>query len=151
MECDAVSYQEAELLDGNELARTKAELGTAFPRILGYFREDGEKAIVAIEQAMRAGDAVALVTPAHTLKGESAQFGAHRLSLMAEKIEMVARRCIETHEGPDELIEIVVAIRPCFVETMSVLDQDAGPLVARRPATFGRRAEGPVTGFGRAV
>lgn len=151
MECEAVSYQEAELLNGGEFARTRAELGSAFPRILGYFREDGEKAITAIEQAMRGSDAVALVTPAHTLKGESAQFGAHRLSAMAERIEMVARRCIESHESPDELIEIVVALRPCFMETMVLLDHDSSPLVARRSVTFGRRADGPVAGFGRAV
>lgn len=146
-----MSYQEAELLNADELARTRAELGGAFPRILGYFREDGEKAIAAIEQAIRGGDAVALVTPAHTLKGESAQFGAHRLSAMAERIEMVARRCIETHERPDELIEVIVALRPCFMETMALLDRDSSPLVTRRPATFGRRADGPVSGFGRAV
>jgi histidine phosphotransfer protein HptB len=146
-----VSYQDAELVNWAEFAKARAELGSAFLRILGYFREDGEKAIGAIEQAIRESSAVALVTPAHTLKGESAQFGAVRLSAMAERIEMVARRCVETHEGPDELIEIVVALRPCFTETMALLDRDANPLVARRPATFGRRADGPVQGFGRAV
>lgn len=80
-----------------------------------------------------------------------AQFGAYRLSAMAEEIEMVARRCVETREGPDELIETVVALRPCFTETMALLDRDANPLVARRPVTFGRRADTPPQGFGRAV
>ena len=103
-------YQDAEMVNWTEFAKARAELGSAFLRILGYFREDGEKAIGAIEQAIREGSAVSLVTPAHTLKGESAQFGALRLSAMAERIEMVARRCVETHEGPDELIEIVVAL-----------------------------------------
>ena len=70
---------------------------------------------------------------------------------MAEEIEMVARRCVETREGPDELIETVVALRPCFTETMALLDRDANPLVARRPVTFGRRADTPPQGFGRAV
>lgn len=145
-----MSYQEAELVNWTDFAKSKAELSSAFSRILGYFREDGSKAIGAVEEAMRALDAVALVRPAHTLKGESAQFGAYRLSAMAEKIEMVARRCIETREGPDELIEVVVALRPCFSETMALLERDASPLVARRPASFGRRADGPVQGFGRA-
>ena len=63
--------------------------------------------------------------------------------------EMVARRCVETREGPDELIEVVVSLRPCFTETMSLLDHDSNPLVARRPATFGRRSEPPSQGFGR--
>lgn len=142
-------HQDAELVNWNEFARTRSELGAAFLRILGYFREDGEKAIGLIEQAFRERNPVALVTPAHTLKGESAQFGAHRLGAMAEEIEMVARRCIEFHEAPDELIEIVVALRPCFTETMALLDRDANPLMARRPS-FGRRTEVEPEGFGRA-
>ena len=144
-----MSYQEAELVNQADLAKSRSELGSAFLRILSYFREDGDKAISAIEQAIRERNAIALVTPAHTLKGESAQFGAHRLSSMAERIEMVARRCVETREGPDELIEVVVSLRPCFTETMSLLDRDSNPLVARRPATFGRRSEPPSQGFGR--
>jgi HPt (histidine-containing phosphotransfer) domain-containing protein len=145
-----VSHQQTELVNWTEFTRTRAELGSAFLRILGYFREDGVKSIFAVEEAFRARNAAALVTPAHTLKGEAAQFGAYRLSAMAEEIEMVARRCVETHEGPDELIETVVALRPCFTETMALLDRDANPLVARRPGTFGRRTDTPVHSFGRA-
>ena len=144
-------HQETDLVNWTEFTRTRNELGAAFPRILGYFREDGVKSIQAIEQAFRARNAVALVTPAHTLKGESAQFGAYRLSAMAEEIEMVARRCVENREQPDELIETVVALRPCFTETLALLDRDANPLVARRPVTFGRRTETPAQGFGRAI
>jgi len=146
-----VPHQETDLVNWTEFTRTRNELGAAFPRILGYFREDGVKSIQAIEQAFRARNAVALVTPAHTLKGESAQFGAYRLSAMAEEIEMVARRCVETREQPDELIETVVALRPCFTETLALLDRDANPLVARRPVTFGRRTETSAQGFGRAI
>ena len=144
-----MSYQEAELVNQADLAKSRAQLGSAFLRIHSYFPEDDDKAIGAIAQAVRERNAIALVTPAHTLKGESAQFGAHRLSSMAERIEMVARRCVETREGPDELIEVVVSLRPCFTETMSLLDHDSNPLVARRPATFGRRSEPPSQGFGR--
>lgn len=146
-----MSHHDAELVNWQELTRTRTELGSAFPRILGYFREDGEKSITAVETAFRARDPVALVIPAHTLKGEAAQFGAYRLGMMAQEIEMVARRCVEFHESPEELIEIVVALRPCFSETMAVLDRDAGPPPARRPATFGRRTEARSHGFGRAI
>ncbi len=146
-----MSYQDAELVSWNEFSRTRTELGAEFLRILGYFREDGDKSISSIEQAFRARDAVALVRPAHTLKGESAQFGAYRLSALAEEIEMVARRCVEFRENPEELIEAVVALRPCFTETMALLDKEANPLVARRPVTFGRRTEAPIQGFGRAI
>lgn len=129
----------------------RSELGAGFLRILSYFREDGDKSVTAIEQAFRARTATALVIPAHTLKGESAQFGAHRLSGMAEEIEMVARRCVEFHESPEELIETVVALRPCFTETMALLDREANPLITRRPTPFGRRVDARPTSFGRAV
>jgi HPt (histidine-containing phosphotransfer) domain-containing protein len=145
-----VSHQDTELVNWSDFSRSRAELGAAFLRILGYFREDGVKSIQSIEEAFRARNAAALVTPAHTLKGESAQFGAYRLSAMAEEIEMTARRCVEMLEGPDELIETVVALRPCFTETMALLDRDANPLAARRPATFGRRVDSPAPTFGRA-
>nr|WP_278254239.1 Hpt domain-containing protein [Sphingobium sp. BYY-5] len=139
------------MVNWTEFARTRSELGAAFLRILGYFRDDGVQSINAIEEAFRARNAAALVPPAHRLKGEAAQFGAFRLSVMAEEIEMTARRCVETHEGPEELIETVVALRPCFTETMTLLDRDANPLVARRPTSFGRRTEAPAPGFGRGV
>lgn len=140
----------AELVNWQEFARTRTELAAAFMRILGYFREDGEKAISLIEQAFRARSAAALVAPAHKLKGEAAQFGAHRLSAMAEQVEMVARRCVECHESPEELIEIVVALRPCFTETLLLLEREANPLTVQKPAAFGRRPAGTATGFGRA-
>lgn len=146
-----MSHHDAELVNWTDFSRTRAELGGEFLRILGYFREDGDKSIAAVEQAFRARNAVALITPAHTLKGESAQFGAYRLSAMAEEIEMVARRCVEFRESPEELIETIVALRPCFTETMALLDRDANPLAARRPAVFGRRAEAPIQGFGRTL
>lgn len=128
------------LVNWNEFSQTRRELGTGFVRILGYFREDGIKSVAAIEEAMRSRNAAALIIPAHTLKGESRQFGADRLSMIAEEIETVARRCVEYHESPEELIEQVVALRPTFEETLKLLDAEANPLVARRPATFGRKA-----------
>src|SRR3546814_1014360 len=88
-----------------QIAQVRRELGAGFVRILGYFREDGIKSVSAIEDAIRRRNAPALVIPAHTLKGEARQFGAERLSLMAEEIEMIARRCVEHHESPEELID----------------------------------------------
>lgn len=46
-----MSNQEAELVNWTDFAKSRSELGAAFLRILGYFREDGEKAIGAIEEA----------------------------------------------------------------------------------------------------
>jgi histidine phosphotransfer protein HptB len=74
-----MSVLPALLIDWAAFNQARAELGSDFVRILGYFREDGVKSLDAIEAAMRAKNAAALVRPAHTLKGESRQFGAEPL------------------------------------------------------------------------
>ncbi len=130
----------AEYVDWAVFQQARAELGADFVRILGYFREDGSKSVTQIEAAMRGGIAAALVIPAHTLKGESRQFGAEPLALLAEEIEVVARRCVEMHQSPDELIEKVVQLRPTFEGTLALFDRETNPLVERRPA-FGRKAQ----------
>lgn len=121
------------------LSAARIELGVNFVRILGYFREDGEKSVAAIESAMRAGNAAAMVIPAHTLKGESAQFGAEALSTAAEAIETIARDCVENRDGPEQALELVVGLRDLFLRTLTLLERETSPLVERRPM-FGRRA-----------
>ncbi|GAA0733796.1 Hpt domain-containing protein [Sphingomonas japonica] len=128
------------LIDWSAYAQARAELGANFVRILGYFREDGIKSVSAIETAMRGGIAAGLVIPAHTLKGESRQFGAEILADLAETIETIARTCVENHDQPDEALEHVVALRPLFLETLTQLEREANPLAVRRPAQFGRRS-----------
>jgi HPt (histidine-containing phosphotransfer) domain-containing protein len=119
--------------------RARSELGGDFVRILAYFREDGIKSVAAIEAAVRAGDAVALVVPAHTLKGEARQFGATRLGAMAETIEVIARRCIEDHQAPDELIATVVQLRPLFEQTLELCEHEANPPLRR--GGFGKKVQ----------
>lgn len=126
------------LVNWTAFAQARAELGASFLRILGYFREDGVKSLDAIETAMRQQNATAMVIPAHTLKGEARQFGADPLADLAETIEMIARTCIETRDQPSHALEHVVQLRPCFEATLALLEREANPLVARRPA-FGRR------------
>jgi histidine phosphotransfer protein HptB len=127
------------LVNWTSFQQARTELGANFVRILGYFREDGVKSVSQIEEAMRAGSAAALVLPAHTLKGESRQFGADPLSELAETIEVTARDCIERHDTPEAALEHVVALRPLFEATLALLEREANPLVARKPAAFGRR------------
>ena len=132
---------DANLVDWMYFERSRNELGPGFIRILGYYREDGEKSVAQIEQAMREHNTIALVIPAHTLKGESRQFGAEPLAEIAEKIENVARSCIETHRFPDELIPDVVALRKMFERTLELFDKATNPLLSRAaPAGFGRKA-----------
>ena len=136
----AVSLEDRSLVDWTVFTQARSELGAAFVRILGYFREDGVKSVAAIETAMRALNAAAMVLPAHTLKGEARQFGAEPLGALAEKIETIARDCVENRDTPDEALQSVVELRPLFDRTLEMLERESNPLVERRPAAFGRRA-----------
>ncbi|MGE0179816.1 MAG: Hpt domain-containing protein [Sphingomonas sp.] len=112
----------------------RIELGASFVRIIGYFREDGEKAVNAIAQAMQARDAAALVLPAHKVKSEARQVGAEALAVLAEEIEDAGRHAVETRLFPDHLLPQVAELRPLFKRTVDALDQATNPLVQRRPA-----------------
>lgn len=142
-----MSIEGSTLVDEAALTRAKAELGTGFVRILGYFREDGVKSVAAIEAAMRAQSAAAMVIPAHTLKGEARQFGATPLADLAEAIELMARDCVETRDTPEAALEDIAKLRPLFVQTLALLEREAGSVTERRPVTgFGRRAIPPTFG-----
>ena len=136
---DDVTEEGVSLVDWSVFARARTELGANFVRILGYFQEDGVKSLIQIEEAMRAASAADLVLPAHTLKGESRQFGADPLADCAETIEMIGRSCVESHDTPDQALEHVVRLRPLFEQTLAALEREANPLVHRQ-AGFGRRA-----------
>lgn len=123
-------------------------MGAGFIKIIGYFGEDGAKAVGEIESAQRTGNAAAMVMPAHTMKSEARQFGAMVLGDLAEKIEFQARRCVEHQERPDELLVNVAKLRPLFNRTMAVLERETNPLIERRRPVFGRAAASN-QGFGR--
>lgn len=125
------------IVDWSVFSRARAELGAGFVRILGYFREDGEKSIAKIEDAMHRRDAAALVLPAHTLKSEARQFGAEPLGELAEEIEFTARRSIEQRMFPDELVPQVTRLRPLYQQTIALFEGESNPLAQRRPV-FGR-------------
>jgi HPt (histidine-containing phosphotransfer) domain-containing protein len=136
-----VSFEGSTLVDWPAFARARNELGAGFVRILGYFREDGVKSVAAIEAAMRGTNAAAMVIPAHTLKGEARQFGAEPLADLAEAIETIARDCVELQDTPELALEHVARLRGMFEETLTLLEREANPVVARRPMAggFGRR------------
>lgn len=125
-------FQDIDFVDWAEFDSVREELGANFARILRYFSEDGIKSVEAIEQAMRDKVAVALIVPAHTLKGEALQFGAIRLCMIAEKIEMTARHLVEIQQTPDELVPDAAELRPTFEATMESLKKATNPLVQRR-------------------
>jgi HPt (histidine-containing phosphotransfer) domain-containing protein len=128
-----VDEADAEIVDWTKFQQMRTELGASFVRILSYFREDGEKAVEKIEQAMHKGDAAGLVLPAHTLKAEARQFGAEPVAALAEEIEEAGRRGVEGHFFPDNILPQVAQLRPLYQRTIGQLDAEANPLVQRRP------------------
>ncbi len=127
----------ATIVDWTKFAQMRSELGASFVRILGYFREDGEKAVAKIEEAMHRRDAAALVLPAHTLKAEARQFGAEPVAELAEEIEDAGRRGVELRFFPDDILPQVAKLRPLYMKTIGLLEEETNPLVARRAAGRG--------------
>lgn len=140
-----------ELVDPDEYAHARTQLGANFVRILNYFREDGIRSVAEVETGMRDRNAAVMVRPAHTLKGESRQFGSKALGDLAERIEMAARRCVEMRIGPEELIADVADLRVCFTRTLAELESHSGPVLTPPKATgFGRRVPASsLTGLSR--
>ena len=121
----------------------RTELGASFVRILSYFREDGEKAVEKIEQAMHRRDAAALVLPAHTLKAEARQFGAEPVAALAEEIEEAGRRGAQRALFPDDILPQVAQLRPLYLRTHRPArgrDQSARPAPPRRRAARATRS-----------
>jgi hypothetical protein len=126
-------------------SQTRALIGADFSKILGYYRDDAAKCVVAVEQAYRLRDAVSMVRPAHTLKGDSLQFGGEAIGRLAELIEHSARRCVEEHSAPDSLDDEILRLRPLLVETLALFERELAKTTAVTPATvrrpgFGRKA-----------
>jgi len=133
-------------INHDTLSAIRLELGAHFPRILGYFAEDGVKSVQAVEDAVANRDAVALVRPAHTLKGEALQFGAEALGYAAEYIETAARDGVEAHAFPTDIVEYCAKLRPLFEEALVALQHAVAP----KPAVA-MPLRRPTGGFGRKV
>jgi HPt (histidine-containing phosphotransfer) domain-containing protein len=138
--------QDATVVNWTTFGQTRSLIGAEFTRILGFYREDAAKNVVAVEQAFRTGDAVAMVRPAHTLKGDSLQFGGEALGRLAEHIEQTARQCVEDRRSPDELGLDIPRLRPLLIETLGCFEREISASTVtqlRRPAV--------AAGFGRKV
>ncbi len=120
-------------MDWNRFEQARASLGANFFRVLNYFRDDGGKAVTAIENAMRAHDTVAMIGPADVLKSEAIELGALGVAELAEEIEVQARDCLEWHQSPESLLEQVVQLRSVFEKTVAAFDYEINPLRVRKP------------------
>lgn len=134
-------------IDPEQLAAARAELGASFAKIVGYYRDDGARAIGSIEEAVRHRSAVEMVRPAHTLKGDSLMLGAEALAIAAEEIEKAARSAVESHDFPDDMLPRIRDLRGLFAETLAVLDREVTPARAPLPSAPSVRRGG----FGRKV
>ncbi len=123
----------ADQVDWAQFAQARSTLGGNFARLLGYFREDGDKSVTAIEDALRALDPAGMIGPADLLKSEAIQMGAMGLAELAEAIEFEARDCVEMHLSPDTLLESVVALRGAFGAVIAQFDRETNPLMVRKP------------------
>lgn len=122
-------------VDWPRFDQARISLGVNLLRVLNYFREDGGKAVTAIENAMRMKDAVAMIGPADLLRSEAVQIGAQGVAELAEEIEVQARDCLEWHQSPDSLLEPVVQLRAVFNETVAAFENETNPLSIRKPGT----------------
>ena len=78
-------------IDEDIIAELIDVMGEDFNTVLDAYLLDTPDLIDAMEAAAASHDADGLVNPAHSLKSTSANFGAMKLSRLAEKIELRAR------------------------------------------------------------
>jgi len=107
------------LIDWRTFDRTHRQLGHQFQRVFGYLLEDGPKSLTVIERAVRELNAVQIILPAHSIKGEALHFGAAQLALLASTIEFDARDCVERRSEPTMLIANVAQLRPLFNQSIA--------------------------------
>jgi histidine phosphotransfer protein HptB len=105
--------QKQAVIDWERFVQSRNQLGSRFLRVINYFREDGSKSIAAIEASLL-------------------QIGALSVAEIAEDIEFAARDCVEWRQAPDALLESVVALKAHFDETLTLLDREVNPLLAKR-------------------
>jgi len=103
--------QELPILNPEQIEELREE--GLLERLIGLFKETADKAIQDIKTAFQNGDAKALSSAAHLLKGSAANFGAERLVAICQALELSAG---ETGAAMEELLnaleeEYVLAIK----------------------------------------
>lgn len=62
-----------------------------YPQMLGYYQEDVARYLREIEEALAVADIEGVIRPAHTIKSNSRNMGALKLSLLAGDMEALAK------------------------------------------------------------
>jgi len=81
------------IIDASVLETLKQETSKeVFPSLLNAFLEHGEKRVKAIEEACKVNDYKGLENEVHTLKSESATFGAITLAELTKRINLLCKQ-----------------------------------------------------------
>jgi HPt (histidine-containing phosphotransfer) domain-containing protein len=110
----------APLVDATVLDQLAASVGgdrTFVVQLIETYAGDSAAQLQAVEEAVAAGDAAALVRPAHTLKSGSATLGAQRVSLQARVLEMAGR----AGSLDDETHTVATSLRGDWEATVTAL------------------------------
>ena len=87
-EVSEAKASETEALDAEVLARFREAMGEDFmPELIEAFSQDSRDLVEAMERALAANDDDALRRAAHTLKSNSASFGATQLAALCRELE----------------------------------------------------------------
>ncbi len=86
-------------------------------QLIEAYHSDSAAQIRAVEEAVAAGDAAALVRPAHTLKSSSATLGAERVSVQARALERAGR----SGSLDEEARTVAASLRRDWEATMAAL------------------------------
>lgn len=112
---------EAPILDQAVLDELRASVGgdeSFIADLAATYLAEGPDHLDAMTAAAAAGDAAAIVRPAHTLKSSSASLGAMRLSHIAREIEFAGR-----NGETSGLAERVSGAREAWAQTVAAMKE----------------------------
>ncbi|OOG43868.1 response regulator [Polaromonas sp. A23] len=116
-----VSHPEPPLMDLERLAQFKEfddEELSMTREVIGLFMADAAQRLKAIEEGIRANDAVALAWATHALIGSTSNVGAVAMHSVCSALERAAKRGVVPADGLEQLEKL----RAYWVQTKVVLD-----------------------------
>lgn len=109
-------------IDPQVLKETRALVGERMSLIVGYFLEDAQNYVSAIERGvMDKAPVASFIQPAHTLKSSAKQFGLMLLSDMARRIEELARTESSNTKAHQEIGAMLPALQAALSEAGNYL------------------------------
>lgn len=99
-------------------------------RLIGYFREDSERALDAADQAARSGNLVGMLGHLEALRRDSVQIGALGLAELAEAVENEARDMVDHGLTDFAFPPGLPALARRLHDTLAALEAEVSPPVA---------------------